>query len=530
MSNRKAEIPKIIFFFIKERWYWVFPAFFSNIIGSCLSASLLLSIGKYINLVNQESSAKSSIFDSLFGSINSPESMFTFFITLIILKTIFTFLENYLSQHIGNLFTSFIRLKSVNSFFFENNYENINKRINRLSKSSSNDLNSIKELFTKGCLDLTSDLSYLVIIMMLVYSFNEFLFLKIIISLPFFALASYFLGTISSKSKIILNNKRHSIFEYTEHLSREIKSRIMLNSISKTRLDWNKKEISFSSASNRYSLFLGIREASTPFLFYVLIAWILFNVSTTKSINDSSTLSIILLILYAQGPIRRTMRATSIWKTGLHSLNKMSIIKINEPTLNLESIDYKNFEIINKNTSNLYTKGEIYEVNECRNKVGLMLCALGYENSIDPYQIKINNQSIDSSFQLRKLVGVVSEDLNLYGKTIHEILNITGKKLKQQDFNNLIASNEILSSTFQNIHELNLINTSTLQRLILKILRLTLNGRKILLLFNPYENLNQMEINTIEDFLISIKSSITIILIDDSSRKINPQFTQIKTI
>jgi ABC-type multidrug transport system fused ATPase/permease subunit len=524
------EIPKIIFTFLKNKWVWVFPAFVSNILNSCINASILLSIGKYINLINQEKSAKTNIFDSIFGKIESTDSMFKLFLVLVLLKAVFTFLDNFLSQFIGNSFITFVRIKSVESFFYDSSFTNTKDRIKRLSKTTSTELNSIKDLVTKGSLELISDVSYMIIIAILVYSFNSALLFNILIALPLFGLISFFLGSKSSNSKLSLNNKRQSIFDFSENLASEINSRIMLNNISKTKRAWEKIESKFTKASRDYSIKLGLREASTPLLFYSLIAWILYNVSVKNINSETNTLSIILLILYAQGPIRRTMRAPSVWKTGLHSLNKMNLI-LNYKSLNtIVPIEHHSMTIANEASSNTFHRGEIYNIKECINKDNLINCVLGFNNTNNGYEVLFDNNKVNNHFNLRKTIGVVSEEFSLFGENIFEILNIKNDKIKHAELISMVGRNNLLLAQFSNINEIDINKTSPFQNYLLKILRLVLNERKVLMLFKPFENLSHDETEAMIDFMISIKSSNTMIIFEDDSLQFNSKFTQIEKL
>lgn len=524
------EIPKIIFTFLKNKWIWVFPAFVSNILNSCINASILLSIGKYINLINQEKSAKTNIFDSIFGKIESTDSMFKLFLVLVLLKAVFTFLDNFLSQFIGNSFVTFVRTKSVESFFYDSSFTNTKDRIKLLSKTTSTELNSIKDLVTKGSLELISDVSYMIIIGILVYSFNSALLYNILIALPLFGLISYFLGSKSSNSKLSLNNRRQSIFDFSENLASQINSRIMLNNISKTKRAWEKIEAKFTKASRDYSIKLGLREASTPLLFYSLIAWILYNVSIKNINSETNTLSIILLMLYAQGPIRRTMRAPSVWKTGLHSLKKMNLKLNNDPLNNIVPIEHQSITIVTETSSTIFQKGEIYKVNSCFNKDNLINCVLGFNITSNNYEVLFDSAKVNNHFNLRKTVGVVSEEFNLYGENIFEILNIKNNKIKHAELISMVDQNKLLMEQFSNINEIDLNKTSPFQNYLLKILRLFLNERKLILLFKPFENLNHEETEAMVNFMISIKSSITLIIFEDDSQQFNSKFTQIEKL
>lgn len=524
------EIPKIILIFLKNKWIWVSPAFVSNILNSCINASILLSIGKYINLINQEKSAKTNIFDSIFGKIESTDSMFKLFLVLVLLKAVFTFLDNFLSQFIGNSFVTFVRTKSVESFFYDSSIANTKDRVKRLSKTSSTELNSIKDLVTKGTLELTSDISYMVIIAILIFSFNSELLFNILIAIPLFGLISFLLGSKSSNSKLSLNNKRQSIFDYSENLATEIKSRIMLNNISKTRGGWEKIESKFTKASIEYSIRLGLREASTPLLFYSLIAWILYNVSIKNINSETNTLSIILLILYAQGPIRRTMRAPAVWKTGLHSLRKMNLKLNYEPLKNIVPIEHQSITIVTEASSTIFQKGEMYKVNSCVNKDNLINCVLGFNIKSNTYKVLFDNINVNNHFSLRKTAGVVSDEFNLYGENIFEILNIKNNKIKHAELMSLIDQNKLLMEQFSNISEIDLKKTSPFQNYLLKILRLLLNERKLILLFKPFENLNHEEAEAMVKFMTSIKSTITLIIFEDDSQQFDSKFTQIEKL
>jgi ABC-type multidrug transport system fused ATPase/permease subunit len=510
MSNSQ-----IIRAFVRQRIALVVLALFANVLDSCTNAALLLSLGKYLSLQSQENSAKSGIFDFIFAGIETPQHMVVFFCAGVALKAILTLLDYWLSQILGDGFVSFVRLKSLQSMFETNSWEGMNKKAARLTQAASSDMQNVRDLFTKGILEFTADFSYLVLLSFLFYVINPTLFYCLLLVLPLFALFSYWLGVHVSASKTKRSEKRGSIYRAAERVKERLLTTVAFNLGNREQRKWANKELDFERASKTYGMHVGLAESVMPLLFFGLVGLVLF-VITTPSSDRHSTMSFILLLLYAQSSLRRSMRVYSVWKVGTESLSKLGVLPNRDKEDSEEQeFDFQSVELFLPSEQRIsLLKNEVVHVRQNCDVVELIEPLFFSRKHKEVVVLKSSTVHEVTIKQRRKTIGLVSEELPLYGKSalecVHAFAGNDIRKDKAAAYLQAWKLGHLLThegSTFDSR------NLSKVQRIKLQLIRLRLTGRKVLVLHQVFDGLDRNETMELSDCLVELKKNRILIIV-----------------
>jgi ABC-type multidrug transport system fused ATPase/permease subunit len=510
MSNSQ-----IIRAFIRQRFALVVLALIANVLDSCTNAALLLSLGKYVSLQSQENSAKSGIFDFIFSGIDTTNQLVIFFCVGVAMKAILTMLDYWLSQLLGDAFVSYVRQKSLQSLFAANSWESTNKRATRLTQSASSDMQNVRDLFTKGLLEFTADFSYFILLSILFYVINPNLFYCLMLALPLFALFSYWLGNSVSVSKNNRSEKRGAIYRSAERVRERLLTITAFNLAKREQRRWSDRELEFERASKTHGLRVGMAESVMPLLFFGLVGFVLFSFTTSTS-DKTTTMSFILLLLYAQSSLRRSMRVYSVWKVGVASLAKLEILS-NEilDEKEVQEFDLQSVQIHEHGAGEVeLRKGEIMHVHQSCELQELIDPLFFSKNDEELIVLKSASSSQPTLKQRRKTIGVVSEEMVLNGKNVLEAVHVfagnADKKSKAESYLDAWKLNLLLTKK-ESAFEVN--SLSKLEKLKLQLIRLRLSNRKVIVLHQVFDGLTRNETMELADCLIELKKNRFLIII-----------------
>lgn len=287
-------------------------------------------------------------------------------------------------------------------------------------------------------------------------------------------------------------------------------------------------------------------QALYPYLLYVallVMLWVAYNSfnEAGSGVDGSSLITFIMLVMSIIPVYRRLLKVNMIWISGNISMSKL-IGLLNAPEENkakesgsqqlkgkiiFDSVTFRyNDKIVLKNKSFEINPGEIVllegEQGSGKSTIFKLLTGL---YPLHSGEIKIDGKSIKdiSKYTLRKNIAVVSDNLPLLGKTVFEVISYSRKDKKRKP-----AAALLRALGFEGANDDVLLNKQVLdggrnlsagERKLLAIARAFLTDKKIMLLDEPFNDLENTSRIKVVSYIESMKGKHTFIVVDNN--KIN---------
>ena len=149
--------------FVKNNFIIISLWFLSGLAGSFLNVFIPVSIGKFYELVLHTNSAKGKLFETIGIQLQSLDSFFIFFLLIIILRSLFLFLQQFLTSLVNETFT-----RDLREMMFEHQLRQTlssfrTKPAGDYILRYSGDMSSVQKLIGNGIISFASDLFFLII-------------------------------------------------------------------------------------------------------------------------------------------------------------------------------------------------------------------------------------------------------------------------------------------------------------------------------------------------------------------------------
>lgn len=314
-------------FFIQNKSL-VLVTFATSLAGSLLNVLLPLSIGKFYELIFMESSVKGKLFNTLHISVDSISGFFTFFIILILLKSILTYCEKFFTGVVGERFSRNLRELLFRTQLSHSMTVHEMKPVGKYLLRYSGDLTFIQRFISKGVIQFSGDVIFLAAAFTVLYIINAPLTTIVAGGLVMATVVIILLNKAVRSSTINRRNQRSSMLGFVatrlqafftiKSFNREVPEVVQYNRLSGKMYD----------VSMHYYKIYAFVQSLLPLLFFGTLAIALYFVATqvqsnSGGIHHADVLNFILLLLYIQASIRRILSVNVVWQLGQVSFTRL---------------------------------------------------------------------------------------------------------------------------------------------------------------------------------------------------------------
>jgi len=509
-------------------------------------------IGKYYQLAFQTHSPRGRLFDHLFVRLHDIHIFFIVFTLLIVAKALFTFLEKYLSGYSAEIFSRDLRDNLVQTQFTFTMSVFEKKPPGKYLLRYSGDLLAIQRYITNGIIKFSIDIIFLVFAFAFLSFINLQLAIIIFCSFPPFFFAIYFLNRYLQRLTIKRRNIRSENLAFVSSRLHSLLTVKVFNreSIEHKKFTRNSEKL-FQYGKKYYRLY-GVISALFPFFLYALFTVMLIytnllNTRTDNTIPPAELLIFIMMLIALLPLMRRVLRVNIIWQAGNVSINKILRIFNNETEtkdkndevkfetgkIEINNLDFSflngrqlfsNFSAVINPQSITLIKGP-----QGVGKSTLFKILLGIYK---PQGGKITVDGVDllslSKHSIRKNITMVSDELPLIGRTIFEVVSYSRKEEKRDRALEMLQKLSLRLtpglSPSERGEDVDLDypitdggkNLSAGEKKILMIARALLTNKKILLLDEPFKDLDAIARDKLTEVLIRLKEKRTIVVINQN--------------
>ena len=529
--------------FIKEKRKIVLAAFVFGFISIVTTVLIPVFLGKYYQIALHTHSTRGKMFDVLFGNIKGLKVFFIVFALLIITKFITDFLMKYYLGITGESLAKNIRerlfLRQLNAQLDEHQKKETGLYLLRYT----GDLSAIQSYLTKGIITFVNDCLHLILALIVLAYLNVYLTLILIASYPVIFITILYLN---KKLKILTRKRRNRRSNNLSFVSSRLNAILTIKAFNRQNVE-NEKYIKGSTGLYNYGVkyykLYALIYALLPFMLYSMLALILWMAYYIKhagygNIQGYILLTFIMTVVNVIPVLKRILSVNFIWQAGDISFTKLLKVYNAKQEVNHNSLENQisSGNITFKHVSFAFSKGEnvindlsfqipsnaliLISGEHQTGKSTLFKLIMGLyeanEGSILINEININNYS---KSLLRKKVTILSDEFPLIGKTVFECISYSRKEEKRQPAFSIlqklgyIKEGEDERILNQPIFE-NGKNISYSQRKILMLARALLTKKKILLLDEPFEGLDEAVVNKIVQILQEYRTHHTILIID----------------
>lgn len=528
--------------FIKSNKKEVFASFLFGFFSIVATILIPVFLGKYYQIALHRHSTRGKMFDILFGHLTSIKMFFLVFAILIVFKFFADFLMKYFLGITGELLAKNIR----EQLFFRQ----LNAKLEIHQKKEtglyllrySGDLSAIQRYLTKGIITFINDSLHLILALAVLAMLNVKLTLILVASYPIiFTIILY----LNKKLKILTGKKRNIRSNNLSFVSSRLNTLLTIKAFNRQSIEnqkYSKGSTDLYKYGKKYYKLYSLIYALFPFMLYSmlgLILWFAYNMKHNhNNIHGHDLLTFIMTIVNVIPVLKRILSVNFIWQAGdisftklLRVFNAQQEINHNEKTKEISSgsIEFKNVSFafsqgtkIIENLSFQLPSNSLVLISgqHQTGKSTLFKLIMGLYDATKG-EVLIGNTNIKnySKHLLRKKVTILSDEFPLIGKTVFEAISYSRKEEKRLPaFNMLqklgyVKEHQDASILDYPIFE-NGKNISYSQRKILMMARAVLTNKKILLLDEPFEGLDEVLVQKIVSIIKEYCSNNTVIIID----------------
>jgi ABC-type multidrug transport system fused ATPase/permease subunit len=375
--------------------------------------------------------------------------------------------------------------------------------------------------------------------------------LIVFISLPLFFTVIFYLNKYLQRITIKRRNTRSELLAFVSSRLHALMTVKLFNRETIEQEKFEKSSGKLFYYGKKYFRLYGIISALFPLFLYALLFGMLvymhyLRVNYRAEFHAHELLIFIMLMIAVLPVFRRIMQANLVWQAGNVSINKILRIFNNEVEVKDKSdeIKFETGTVEIKNLSFAYPNGELVLNNfSCRipgekitrlkgipgsGKTTLLKILTGlYTPNQGEIIVDGTNLLSLSRHTIRKNIVMVSDELPLLGKTIFEAISYSRKEEKREKANEMLEKLRFGTAGANGIILDRKIfeggkNLSSGQRKILQLARALLTRKKIILLDEPFQDLDEAAKNNLVAVLTKLKEKRTIVII--SSENFPPDF------
>jgi ABC-type multidrug transport system fused ATPase/permease subunit len=532
--------------FIKTNRKVIVSSFLFGFLSIVATILIPVFLGKYYQIALHRHSTRGKMFDVLFGNMTGIKSFFIVFGILLVCKFFFDFLMKYYLGISGELLS-----KSIRERLFARQL-NVKLEIHQKKETGlyllryTGDLSAIQHYLTKGIITFINDCLHLILAILLLAYLNVQLTLIVAASYPIIFLSILYLN---KKLKILTSKRRNKRSSILSFVSSRLNSLLTIKAFNRQSIE-NEKYVKGSTdlflyAKKYYKLYSFI-YALLPFMLYSMLAiilWVAYDMKHAgQKIHGHDLLTFIMTMVNVIPVLKRILSVNFIWQAGDISFTKLLRVfnaagetnyGTEDKNIKSGSIEFKkvNFSFSNKENilkdlsfeipsdtltliSGKHQSGKstlfklitgLYECNEGEILVG-----------------KVNIANYNKQL-LRRKIAILSDEFPLIGKSVFESISYSRKEEKRLPAFEILQKlgylkeNENESILDAPIFE-NGKNISYSQRKILMLARALLTNKKIFLLDEPFEGLDEALVEKLVVIIEEYKTNHTVLIIDSNKQ------------
>lgn len=528
--------------FIKSNKKVVLASFLFGFFSIVATILIPVFLGKYYQIALHRHSTRGKMFDVLFGHITGIKIFFLVFAMLIIFKFITDFLMKYYLGITGELLAKNIRER----LFFRQ----LNAKLEVHQKKEtglyllrySGDLSAIQHYLTKGIITFINDCLHLVLALIVLALLNVKLTVVLLASYPVIFISILYLN---KKLKVLTRKRRNRRSNNLSFVSSRLNSLLTIKAFNRQTIEnekYRKGSTDLYEYGKKYYKLYSLIYALLPFMLYsmlALILWIAYDMKHSHhKIHGHDLLTFIMTMVNVIPVLKRILSVNFVWQAGdisftklLRVFNAKQEITQYETAKEIESgsIEFKNVsfafskgtKIIDDLSFKVPSNSLVLVAGEHQTgKSTLFKIIMGLYEAKEGDVIlgKINIRDYNKLL-VRKKVTILSDEFPLIGKSVFETISYSRKEEKRLPSFVMLQKlgyakeHEDASILDQPIFE-NGKNISYSQRKILMLARALLTNKKILLLDEPFEGLDEVLIQKIVPIIEEYRSNHTVIVID----------------
>ncbi len=520
-------------------------------LGAGLSYNILtilipISIGKFYELSFGFSSHRLAAFKFI-PFMDAPDfnSFLVFFFSLVALRLLFEYLNRYGIGLVGERFSKTLREQLfINQLQISMNVYD-SKGIGKYLLRYSGDLKSIQNYVKNGLIRFSQDVVLLCIVVVAIGYFDTRLGVIIAGCILVSSLILWGINKALYKVSLEIRNKRSGMLTFVNTRLRGIMALKAFNKYRPEEKRYQKRSNDLYDIGKRYTKIVALLQAIIPAITYSMLGVIMLYVFSStqgvqKTIQGSSLLVLILLIISILPVLRRSLRVSIVWKLGDISFSKLidvfclpreNQLPFEPIVLNQEEIVFKNVCFEYPNTTKRVFKHfalsispqstTLFQGTSGSGKstfIRLLLKLMSPTNghiAFGDYQChELSEKTI------RKNIAVVSKDFPLYGRNVYEAIVYNRKEKNRESAGQLLQYMQQFENKEDTLHLDSKIgdmggNLTSGQQKMLMYCRALLTKKPILILEEPLKELNIKTQQLLFQLLENIEYQKTLILLDD---------------
>jgi ABC-type multidrug transport system fused ATPase/permease subunit len=510
-------------------------------LAGVLNVLLPLSIGAFYHVALHDNGAKNKLLKALAINVHSTSAFFSLFSGLVAALFVVIYLSHLCEGILIERFSRDLRGSLFAAQMHHSLTSHRSRPVGKYLLRYSGDLRSVQDLLRKGVLRFSSDVVFLV----LAFGALCWLDMKLgLVVLGFFIVSMVVVHAIGIPLRTLGSKRRDQRSVNMAFVSARLQAFRTIKSFNRET-----REIAGFDRTNEKLYARGIRfvrlntflHALVPALFYSSLGVVLMIMARQvengeETLKISEILGFVLLMLYTRSAMRRVLWVNSTWQTGRMALRKLIAVLDQETEPRTEGAvpDAVEKDVVFRQVNFAYQPGAwvVRDLNArfAARSLTLLSGPAGSGKSTvlalihklyAPASGVITIAGADlsglSAFAVRKEVTIVSEDMPLLGDTVLEAITYNAREKSEekalrilQRLNIRITGDAQRDLAFELEEQGN--NLSRGQRRMLQFARALLTGKPVLLLDEPFKDLDPKDLRTITNELNDLRAKRTIIL------------------
>ncbi|MEN9346803.1 MAG: hypothetical protein RLZZ77_314 [Bacteroidota bacterium] len=415
-------------FFQEQRWKFIF-ALIIGLSDTCVNVLLLLSLGKGMSLAFMEDSAKAGLFDLVIGGVHSSSAFFSIFVALVLAKGALVFLDHFLQDSLGDAFVLYIRKMLVNGTAVLEDYD---KSFSKLMAEYT----PLKNVVTKGLIEAIGDILFVVFLVVVFTIIAPKVSVAFLILSVVYLCFTFLWSERVEKRRKARNEKRSKWQKNMQLAADEARVLRAFNREGSLKRKWIKGLDQFFDSQVNYFQSKAIGEGVFPVFFFSMLGVFIF-LMDVKSENAAHFYSLLLLLLYAQSPMRRLSRLPVIWKAGITAAQQLPdrFFDEEEKQASGRGSELTIHTVKGKHMGVSIKPGELLLVRTHDNaevKDAFINGLLGFSNADVLFSMDGENAQELSGFYIRRSIVVASPALPVFGNTVEEAISFSRSEKNQE--------------------------------------------------------------------------------------------------
>jgi ABC-type multidrug transport system fused ATPase/permease subunit len=303
---------------------WTVAAAFFCVLTTSLSQALIpVSIGGVYAHLFQQDAGKNQLLSQLHIQSDSTSHALALFFVLVGIRMVSGLGEKVLLSYLSGELVQHLRARLFHSLIATGAHQKDSAA--RKLVFFTSELTAVQNLFTRGMVGALADVLFMILASALLVMLDVRLGITVILFIPCCLVLFAILSQPIVRSVNARNDERAGWLQFvTTRLQAGIAIRA-LNRENKEMRRFNQLNTQLGDGAFRTSVLQAIAESLIPTLFFGLIGVLLWQAAHAEHTAPHATLTtFILMLLYKQRTFRRIVKLPAVWRTGLHSLSKIS--------------------------------------------------------------------------------------------------------------------------------------------------------------------------------------------------------------